>query len=93
MIPIELGVSKLAHMAAAAEIVAKESDSLTYLVNNAGRNHFMPILDEDIEQCKRVFDTNVWGPLAITKVFASLVIKAKGCIVNVTSISGYVNTP
>lgn len=53
----------------------------------------MPILDEDIEKAKNIFDINVWGTVAVTKAFAPLVIKAKGKIVNITSTAGYLNVP
>jgi 1-acylglycerone phosphate reductase len=66
---------------------------LDYLVNNAGHNHFRPILDENIEETRNLFDTNVWGPLAVTQAFSPLVIQAKGSMVFVTSIAGYGNTP
>ncbi|OGM42617.1 short-chain dehydrogenase [Aspergillus bombycis] len=67
--------------------------SLNVLVNNAGRNHFMPYLDEDVEQVKALYDINVWGPLRVTKAFAPLLIKTQGSIAFITSISGYLNVP
>lgn len=66
---------------------------LDYLVNNAGHNHFKPILDENIEETKNLFDTNVWGPLAVTQAFSRLIMRAKGSFVFITSIAGYGNTP
>jgi short-subunit dehydrogenase len=53
----------------------------------------MPILDEDIEAVKAMFDIHVFAPMAITQAFAPLVIKAKGVMALISSISGYVNTP
>jgi len=67
--------------------------TLDILINNAGRNHFSPVLDIDIAAAKKVYETNLWGPLAMIQAFAPLVIKAKGTIVSITSISGYVNVP
>lgn len=91
---LTLDVTDSTHISAAVEAVSRETDgNLTYLINNAGRNHFMPILDEDIDAAKKIYETNVWGPVAITKAFAPLLIKAKGTIVFTTSISGYVNVP
>lgn len=66
---------------------------LDYLINNAGRNFFMPTLDIDIAEAKKIYETKFWGPLALIKAFAPLVIKAKGTIVNNCSISGHVNVP
>lgn len=67
--------------------------TLDYLINNAAIAHFRPILDENIEETKRLFDTNVWSPLAVTQAFSPLIIKAKGDFVFITSIAGYGNTP
>lgn len=91
---LTLDITQSSHIAAATESVRRETGGiLDYLVNNAGRNHFSPILDASVEESKRVFDINVWGTLAVTQAFAPLVIKAKGTIVNITSISGHVNVP
>jgi NAD(P)-dependent dehydrogenase (short-subunit alcohol dehydrogenase family) len=89
---LTLDVTNASQLAAAVQIVQGETGgSLDYLINNAGRNHFMPLLDENIENAKRIFDTNVWGTLAVTQSFAPFLIKAKGTLVNITSISGYLN--
>jgi NADP-dependent 3-hydroxy acid dehydrogenase YdfG len=62
-----LDVTDAFQLAAAVQVVQRETGgSLDYLINNAGRNHFMPLLDENIETTKRIFDTNVWGTLAVT---------------------------
>ncbi|KAJ8068356.1 hypothetical protein OCU04_003918 [Sclerotinia nivalis] len=67
--------------------------SLDILINNSGRNHFSPVLDIDLVEAKKIYDINVWGALMLIQKFAPLIIEAKGSIVNVTSISGYVNVP
>lgn len=79
--------------AAMAAVQAQTGGALDVLVNNAGRNHFMPYLDEDVEQVKALYDINVWGPLRVTKAFVPLLIKAQGSIAFITSISGYLNVP
>ncbi|KAK8021745.1 hypothetical protein PG990_006883 [Apiospora arundinis] len=91
---LQLDVTKPADIRAAVEVVSEKAEGeLTYLVNCAGRNHFMPLLDEDIEQGKALFETNVWGPLAVTQAFAPLLGKAKGTVVFITSLSGHLNVP
>ncbi|KAF5871215.1 putative nadph-dependent 1-acyldihydroxyacetone phosphate reductase protein [Botrytis fragariae] len=67
--------------------------SLDILINNAGRNHFSPVLDIGLEEAKKIYDINVWSPLMLIQKFAPLFISAKGSIINVTYISGYVNVP
>ncbi|KAK9423447.1 hypothetical protein SUNI508_14027 [Seiridium unicorne] len=91
---LTLDVVKAADVKAVVEVVTKQTGgTLNYLVNNAGRNHFMPILDESIDVVKSLFDTNFFGPIAITQAFAPLLITSKGAAVYITSISGYLNIP
>ncbi|KAF2686804.1 NAD(P)-binding protein [Lentithecium fluviatile CBS 122367] len=91
---LKLDVTKPEDIKAAANAVSERTDGkLDVLISNAAINHFMPMLDEDIARAKALFDTNTWGPVALTQAFATLLIKAKGMAVFITSISGYVNTP
>ncbi|KAK7934626.1 oxidoreductase [Apiospora marii] len=66
---------------------------LDYLVNNAGSQYVMSTLDLDIEVAKWMYEVNVWGVVAVIKAFAPLVVKAKGTIANLASISGLVRSP
>lgn len=89
-----LDVVKPTDIRAAVELVTTQTGgTLNYLVCNAGRNHFMPILDEDLDTVRHMFDINFYGPLAITQAFAPLLIKAKGMAIYITSIAGYCNVP
>jgi 1-acylglycerone phosphate reductase len=91
---LELEVTSSQSIAAALEVVKAQTDGkLDYLVNNAGQSMVMPALDTDIDEAKKLFDVNFWGVIATTQAFAPLVIAAKGTIVNICSISGYVNAP
>ncbi|KAK4197155.1 NADPH-dependent 1-acyldihydroxyacetone phosphate reductase [Triangularia verruculosa] len=91
---LQLDITKPDEIRAAVEAVREETGgTLTYLVNCAARNHFMPLLDEDIEAAKSLFDLNVWGQLATTQAFAPLLKQAKGTVVFITSLSGYLNVP
>lgn len=91
---LTLDVVQPAHIKAAIESVSKKTGgTLDYLISNAGRNHFMPILDEDQDTVRNLFEINFYGPLALTQAFAPLLIKAKGMAIFVTSIAGYCNVP
>lgn len=91
---LQLDVTSATDIQAAKAAVSDETGgSLTYLINCAARNHFMPLLDENIQDAKRIHETNVWGPLAVTQAFAPLLIKAKGTVVFITSVAGHLNTP
>jgi len=91
---LRLDVADESDVKAAADTVSNTTGgALGYLISNAGRNHFMPILDEDIDRVKKLFNTNLWGPLALTLAFAPLLINSKGVVAYITSISGYLNIP
>ena len=65
--------------------------NLNVLVNNAGVEFNSPLLDTDIAEAKRLYDVNVWGPLAVVQAFAPLLIEAKGIVFNQSSIDGTIN--
>jgi 1-acylglycerone phosphate reductase len=91
---LALDVRESDQIQAAVESVRKETGgSLNYLLNCAARNHYMPVLDENIDDAKKLYDINVWGPLALMKAFSPLVVEAKGTFVFITSVSGCLNVP
>ncbi|GAW16517.1 hypothetical protein ANO14919_059470 [Xylariales sp. No.14919] len=91
---LTLDIVKSDDIKAAVEAVAKYTGgTLDCVVSNAGRNHFMPILDEDLDVVRRLFEINFIGPIALTQAFAPLLIKAQGMAVYIASISGHLNIP
>jgi len=89
---LELDVTVLKTIAQCKEIVAKRTGgSLDVLVNNAGVEFNSPLLDTDVAEAKRLYDVNVWGPLAMVQAFAPLLIEAKGVVFNQSSIDGALN--
>ncbi|PVI02482.1 NAD(P)-binding protein [Periconia macrospinosa] len=66
---------------------------LDYVVNNAGMGYDMPVLDIDVEQAKKVYETNFWGVVRVVQGFAGLVVKAKGTVVVVATSLAYLNWP
>jgi 1-acylglycerone phosphate reductase len=91
---IPLDVTSSSSVSEAFAIVKKVTGGkLDYLVNNAGRGYTMPALDVDIEEGKRLFDTNFWGVLRMVQVFAPLLIEARGTVVNIGSIVAYLHSP
>jgi 1-acylglycerone phosphate reductase len=87
---LELDILKPEHISAAVGAVKKETGgSLDFLVNNAAQARYMPMLDEDIEQAKELFELNVWSQLRMVQAFAPLLIEAKGCAVYISSVSGH----
>jgi 1-acylglycerone phosphate reductase len=72
----------------------KQLSSLDILVNNAGSPAFMPIADVSIEAAKRIYDLNVWAPIAMIQAFLPLLLKSpRAMIVNQTSVSASCTMP
>jgi NAD(P)-dependent dehydrogenase (short-subunit alcohol dehydrogenase family) len=82
-IPIKLDVTSAVDIQAA---VAQCND-LTMLINNAGVVIGSRVLaNESLENAKAEFETNVWGPMNLSKAFAPvLAANGGGAIVNVLS--------
>ncbi|KAL4875004.1 putative short-chain dehydrogenases/reductase [Aspergillus karnatakaensis] len=86
---LELEVTSPASIRACATAVAGiTGGSLDILVNNAGVNHVIPLLDVEIEDAKKTYDVNVWGMLSMAQAFAPMLMKARGTMCNVSSVSG-----
>jgi 1-acylglycerone phosphate reductase len=76
-------------IAAAVKSVSEETGGkLDVLVNNSGTGIILPALDTSIEEGKKLFDLNFWSTFAMIQAFGPLLIKAKGCIVNNSSVAG-----
>ena len=98
--PIQLDVTDQASIDAAARRVGDEVGSLDVLINNAAISHTRKILDITVEEFSRIskasmvpiedvraiWDTNVFGVLALTQAVVPLLRKAPYArIVNVSS--------
>lgn len=99
--PLLFDVSDPAAIAAAVEQVAAAvgDRGLAGLVNNAGVAPTGPLLLAPMEEVRHTFETNVFGLLAVTQAFGSLLgarmdaPHPPGRIVNLSSISGGVAFP
>ncbi len=79
---------------ACVESVIAEAGKIDMLVNNAGLLLIGPLVELEISELRRQFETNVLGLAALTRAVAPYMIKQrKGKIVNISSISGVLNTP
>ncbi|RCI12347.1 hypothetical protein L249_0472 [Ophiocordyceps polyrhachis-furcata BCC 54312] len=58
---------------------------LDILVNNAGRPCVMPALDNDLDDARATYETNVFGPMRMVQSFIDLLIPARGLILNIAS--------
>ncbi|GAB0146446.1 hypothetical protein EsHS_00006846 [Epichloe bromicola] len=95
MVAVELDVTSSDSVAAAARTVsARASDGLDVLVNNAGLATHRPALDLDVDGVvASMFDVNVLGVMRVVKAFSDLLIRARGCVVNIGSIAPILPLP
>ena len=96
---VELDVTKLATLSAAAAHIAKEHGYLDLLVNNAGISHagkpgrtLQEVVEANraskasLDEVRTVWETNVFGTIAVTQAMLPLLRKASAArIVNVSS--------
>lgn len=91
---LTLDVSSPESIAAAAKEVERQTGGkLDILINNAGNQYVMPVLDVNIDTAKALFDVNYWGALRMVQAFGPMVVKAKGTIVNIGSGAGVIFLP
>ena len=91
VVPIRLDVTKPVDIAAAA----RDCGDVTLLINNAGVAATGGFLGADaVASAQRHLDTNFFGPLRMTQAFAPiLAANGGGAILNVLSISSWINGP
>lgn len=66
---------------------------LSGLVNNAGVPYGGPIEFLNLDEIRRVFEINYFGVIALTQIFIPHLRRARGRIVNMSSISGLTSSP
>jgi short-subunit dehydrogenase len=67
---------------------------LDVLVNNAGYGLMGPVVELDLQDVRRQFETNVYGAIALSQQAARIMIRQRsGAIVNIGSVSGVVTSP
>lgn len=89
---IKLDVHDLDQIKDAVELVESENKGLFGLVNNAGVMDLQPLNEVSEHDFDWQMKTNVYGPFRVTKAFSKLLIKSKGRIVNIGSISGILSS-
>ncbi|GAB2641244.1 SDR family oxidoreductase [Prescottella soli] len=90
VVPVRLDVTDPGSIRAAAE---KASD-VTVLVNNAGEVGAQSLLASPIAEIRDTFETNLFGPLQVTRAFApTLAAAGGGAIVNMHSVLSWLAIP
>lgn len=88
--PLLLDVTDPGSIATAAEAVeaALRGEALAGLVNNAGISVDLPIECVEIDVLRRLLEVNTVGPVAVTQAFLPMLRRARGRVVNVSSLNG-----
>ena len=91
VVPVQLDVTSATDIAAAAA----SCGDVTLLINNAGIGTGTAALADDaLDAARREFETNVYGPLALSHAFApALAANGGGAIVNVLSVLSWLSMP
>jgi len=86
-VPLALEVGDPASVAAAAE----QAQDVTILINNAGAAVNANFLDSPVEDVRREFETNFYGPLLVTRAFVPIIERnGGGHILNFHSVLSWV---
>ena len=95
LVPVRLDISDAMEVAQAARIIIEMlgGGGLAGLINNAGivvggMLEFLPL-----DALRRQLEVNVVGQIAVTQAFLSSLRKARGRIVNISSVSGLISSP
>ncbi|MEC4017667.1 SDR family NAD(P)-dependent oxidoreductase [Streptomyces sp. H27-D2] len=89
VVPVTADVTTEAGAEAVAEAVRERGGSLDVLVHNAGVFRFSPLAALDTDAVREVLDTNVLGPLLLTKHLLPRFRSPGGSIVLVSSRGGH----
>lgn len=91
---LELDVADTTSINKCVKNLLKKVDNIDVLINNAGVGITGPMEEIPIEEMKKNFDINLFGPIQmINSVLPQMRLKKSGLIVNISSIAGYIGLP
>ncbi|CBL45569.1 Short-chain dehydrogenase/reductase SDR [gamma proteobacterium HdN1] len=94
-IPVQCDVTQEAQVFATVEKIRQQTGgTLDLLINNAGYAGNSGVIEAaQMDDYRRTFEVNFWGPLQVAQACIPLLKKARGRIINTTSASVYLTIP
>ncbi len=91
---IKMDVNDRAQIEAGINETLSKYQKIDVLVNNAGYGLFGAIEEINEQESRNQMETNFFGPLFLTQAVLPVMRQArKGCIVQISSVAGFVSTP
>ena len=91
---VQLDVSDMDSIQKAVKKVIEKAGRLDVVINNAGAGITGAVEEIPMEDIKRNFETNFFGPINVIKsVLPQMRAQNSGLIINITSIAGYMGLP
>ncbi|MEZ4792110.1 MAG: SDR family oxidoreductase [Gelidibacter sp.] len=91
---VQLDVSDVESIQNAVKTVIDKSSRLDVVINNAGAGITGAVEEIPMDEIKRNFETNFFGPINVIKaVLPQMREQNSGLIINITSIAGYMGLP
>ncbi|HBB49181.1 MAG TPA: short-chain dehydrogenase/reductase [Flavobacteriaceae bacterium] len=91
---LQLDLHKSESLKRAVADLVKLEGRIDVLVNNAGAGITGPLEETPMAESKKAFDTNFFGPMQlINTVLPVMRAQNSGCIINISSIAGYMGLP
>lgn len=95
LVPVILDVTDATSIAGAAEQVSSQlqGGGLDGLVNVAGVGRVRPVAYMSAGDLRGIFEINVFGQIAVTQAFVPELRRARGRIVNISSVGAHIAIP